>query len=830
MSLDTPTISSVTGVTTNITDDAAVASVVMTTTDIDKTIPSLSESIRDFLAKPYLIYSNVWTTSDPAGALLFGTLGLGTDAFLETITPWFEKIKGFGLVRGRIVFRLQINSNPFQQGKLLLHFLPMRNANIALGGALSGAYGAMHNYDLATRTQQPHVELDCRDSSAVMEIPYVTPADYYMMGPSILGLPKYDRGSVFLSVLAPLRVGSSGSNFIDYSFYVSYEDVEMAAPIVPQMGGKKRFKAVNLKEMEGVKMANTPISSALATGSKVAAALGAVPMLTPLCEPAAWVMSIASGVAGAFGWAKPANELTAGPVARQFNKCAATGDGFDNSFPLALRVGNAVTTITDKSLTDEDEMSFAFLKRVESMTQSVVWTTSQDTSTSIYKLGVSPRSIAAFSTYTKSATNYTLGTGPPVWYLSQQFVYYRGSIKVRIKIAKTDFHSGRIQITYTPRPAVSTPITLFNSFFSLREILDIRSGDEIEMVLPYLYDVPYIDMDTPIGELDIKVLNVLKAPETVSPAVDLLFYFSGGPDLEFAVPGYNPTATNRPPFVPQIGPLLTGGIANQPVPSLEPVRAEHCIGEMFSSIRQLLARQNQIFMSAGPSGVATQVGIWPFFCSAAWANAGGVYTAPARGGDLFSFFAPMYVFQRGGMRVMSTTANTSGAIAATLRPSFVSITGGVGRENFANSAIRNGEPTIAPYLASTVTIPNGTTLTDAGIGSTSFSLPYYCKTPVSLIIPNVTDNIPWVPLPTPFIEFSQPTSAVSMTFNTTASYYRAIAEDFQFTYFVGCPPLNFTGGSSLLAGLAPVSPSLPDTDLPDHEYMVSEGVMTESGY
>jgi predicted transcriptional regulator len=39
------------------------------------------------------------------------------------------------------------------------------------------------------------------------------------------------------------------------------------------------------------------------------------------------------------------------------------------------------------------------------------------------------------------------------------------------------------------------------------------------------------------------------------------------------------------------------------------------------------------------------------------------------------------------------------------------------------------------------------------------------------------------------LDYSVPFSAVSLETQSTPVYYRAIAEDFQFTYFVGCPPL-----------------------------------------
>lgn len=753
-------------------------------------LTSTSESIRDFLAKPYMIFQGGWADTDAAGALLFGGLGLKTDGWLETVAPWYDKIKGFSMTRSTMVLRLQINATPFHAGKLLLHFLPavdMHNDLITI----EDNYEGMHNWSLTTRTQQPSVELDCRETAVEMRIPYIMPTDYYVLGTGTnpVAMPKAERGSFYLSVLAPLRPGTSVPS-IDYTLWVSFEDVELVAPVVPQSGrGGRRTGLASQKEAAA--MAKTPVANALSVAGKVASTLGAIPMLSSIATPASWVLNAASGLASAFGWSKPSNGLIAGAASRQFNRFAATSDGSDNAYPLAMSCTNHVTTTTAKTITDQDEMSFAFLKSVPAYIETVNWPASTAQGASILSKNIGPRTIFSRAPLTRGGTTAFLDSMPPFAYLSSLFREYRGSIKVKIRIAKTDYHSGRLQVTFTPRTTVVNAPTVTSAFYSLREVIDIRSGNEMEFTLPYMMPTQYLSVDDTIGRLDIVVLNKLRAPETVAQSVDLLFYYSAGVDFELAVPGYSATTVNWPPFSPESfgrdvaadDTLIAEGIGGTPIVRHDLAPAEHCIGEYFASIRQILMRFNQIWTSAAlPAG--TQLAIWPYFASCQTLEPGGTYRTPVFGGDPYSFLAAMYAYYRGGMRVQVDTAAATGSLSATLTPSQLV----ANTPPIKASTSANGLSGAVAWAGSALTSPVGTAISDASIGLTAYSVPYYCATPVSNVFLSSYNNVPT--LSSGALEPTIPQSCLSIENQSTQVLYRAIAEDFQFLYFVGCPPLR----------------------------------------
>lgn len=154
----------------------------------------------------------------------------------------------------------------------------------------------------------------------------------------------------------------------------------------------------------------------------------------------------------------------------------------------------------------------------------------------------------------------------------------------------------------------------------------------------------------------------------------------------------------------------------------------------------------------------------------------------------------MYVFYRGGMRVTMDTAAAVGSLSVTLTPAQVKN----GRESFSQSTSLNGTASAVDYFGNAGISPSGTALTNSSVGVLSASLPYYCKTPVSLNVPNVTDKIPFN---AGGLEYSVPQSAISVEFQSTPVWFRSVAEDFQFTYFVGCPPVPLAQPVGLFAAI-----------------------------
>lgn len=756
------------------------------------------QGIRDFLAKPYLINAtsalSTWTTTDLLSASL---LSIDPGTLLSTLALWSNKIQGFNLIRGTFVFRVSLNATPFHQGKLLLHFLPQFSARTGIDAGFKD-----HNINITTKSMQPRVELDCRDTVAIMRIPYVAPTTYYSLNDS----NSFGWGTFFLSVLAPLRTGGSGIPNIEYSVFVHMEDVELVAPFITQssvkrFGGKSGVKAAAEVESQNLSHGMT-ISAALSKVGSAASTLADIPMLSSVAAPAAWVANALSATAAYFGFSKPYNAEATAVISRQVQRYMATSDGMDNCYPLSVSATNSLALTTEPSLCEEDEMSMRFLLSQPAYIPAVAgsgfqggfqWTTSNLKGTDLLTRRMEPRGLNSSGTQTINSLSRTWYVGPPVHNLSQIFAQYRGSFVVHFKFAKTDFHSGRIAITWTPSQGSPNAPSLANGIYALREIVDIRTCGDISITLPYMLPTDYVFVGQPTGTLNVKVLNELVCPETCSQTVDVLWGVCGGPDFEYAVPDDAGTNAWPRPFVLQSGVGVCAseciGASSTRVESV--VQAERCVGEKISSLRQLIRRYNQIFFRTMPA--ADGFFYWPFHFSSAWQNATtGAIEGNVAGGDLLSLIAPMYAFYRGSMRVTVQTnrAETSNATI------YANVNGGsysqVATQLSPITNVRNGTITAYDYAASPAAgsytnITAGALVAD-GLGIVPFTVPYYSMTPMALVGNVKSDTFPESSNANLISQSRTILQVTGATSFTGSSLYRSAGEDFNLSYFVGCRP------------------------------------------
>lgn len=737
------------------------------------------QSLKDFLNKPQLLYSSEWETTDLDNTMLYN---FDINAAIEANPYWTNKIQGYALYRGTAVITLIMNANPFQQGKLLLHFLPYSGT--------SGLNYAMHSANKAAKRMQPCVELDCRDSGAVMKIPYINTTNFYNRVNA-----GGHWGGVSLSVFAPLKTGASGETKVGYSIYMHFEDFEFAAPIVPQShASSKRYSAKTVSREHSV-LSGGQVSKGLGLAAQVADSISVVPSLAPLTKPAAWVFRGFEALASHFGWSKTNMEEIPLPVVRTMNRFAAVSDGTDSAIPLALINTNRTTVSCANSLTDEDEMSFEYLKRISTVYKTITWSATDIAGDQLLSQEIDPFQFKEVSTKLVAGKTMTYGIGPPIYYLSNCFASYRGSIKLTIKLAKTEFHSGRLQIVYIPLRTgdIAVTPTTTNSTLALREIIDIRNGNEFTLHIPYLYQTNYVQTGTVMGNLYITVLNELRCPETSAQEIDILLYASGGDDFEYQgfcntglVSFTGQTFQNfTRVFSPQmdIKEVIDKPIGNSKVVSKSMDYAQQSFGEYFASVKQLLLRQSPVnFRTTSVATSTEQVGFYPFTCGViTMNNTTGVIESPNIGGDVFSFIANMYAFYRGGMSVQVLPANVGDVSAALYRVNFdttqlelVPITFGYRGANAWNNLTAR-------------TMTNGVYTNDSAQATTVVEVPYYCTHKCSPVVNAPASDSKCVYAGTP----SHGVCFGSSSASTFGSYgiRRAVRDDFQFSYFVGCPPI-----------------------------------------
>jgi hypothetical protein len=768
------------------------------------------ESIKDFLGKPYLLYNFPWTTSNNVDDIIpqvmsvpvtFSPISfLGSSGASNYNPRWAEKIRCFSWIRGTVVFRVLINAQPFQAGRLLIHFLPNVADRVDVTGV--NTFVGMHNCNYTTKTQQPHVILDCGDSMAELEIPYFSIYDYA----TIEGL-QHGWGTFYISVLSKLAVGSTTATDVNVSIYMYFKDVELTGPRLPELGESKRVisKSVSSSEASAI-VSSGNISDGLAQISAGIGKLGSIPYLGQFTGPASWATKALSGAAASVGYSKPDLICTPGISVRQLIKYNATADGCDTAFPLAVLSDNATNLTDGLSVRAEDEMSIDYLKQVPAMFFQYPWSTARAVDYELVNILIKPDAFfIEFDGPTKGGNTAVCATGPPIWYLSKMFDQWRGSIKLRFQFVKTIFHTGRIQVTFTPGDAATiTPPTTITSDVSLRQIIDLKVSNEFTVVLPYLLPFDYQTIGGHMGRLKIVVLNPLRCPDTCSDTIQLLAWASAGPDFQYAVPkggGSSVTGGTGYPIVysPEVGEegtesssdMDSSPIGNSVIPMDIMHHATRCVGEHVNSIRQLLLRytntlQNTMIMT---TLTANSLTIWPWYNSCMSLKSDGSVDGPNLAPDAYSFFANMYGFYKGSMKVRVATGTTSSHVSAWINPYIDNLASAKAfRLSNINTIFQSASINWLAGLSSQHGL--GITQSDYSLNAPNFKVPYYNTTKCSFIDADTRSNknVPVkTGVPKSLLNLSMPSAAT--TNYTYPNLQRAIGEDFQFTYFVGCPPL-----------------------------------------
>lgn len=534
------------------------------TKDILASAKGAEQDIRDFLAKPVIVTNGTFTTTD-SKALYHADIDVN---FLNQ-TIWTNKTSGFFGIRTTAVYRLQVNTNGFQQGRYILAWIPTGGASTALNSTYTLS---RRTYDRTAVTQLPHVEIDLgSQTEAILKIPYLSTYTHYPLNTS--NSMNGSRGYIVIYTYSPLSTVATVTN-IDYTLYLHWEDVDFSVPCVPQ-GRKIKFKrfqkplkglrtqgffdsavsaAGTVIEQEQSKSGTGPIT---ATSNVVKNAADwvttNVPFLSEFSAPVSWAAGICSGIANFFGWANPVDLSEVTRAVQTWYPYALNCDNIDSSMPLSLMSRNQVEILPGLGGTDIDEMSTNHLLTIPAFWQeTTTWTTTTNADTSLAYFPLEPRN---FQRVDSVNTSHSLYSQTPVCFFSNTCALWRGGFRLTLKIVKTQFHSGRLAVVFQPydyNTASSTAQPDFTtaSQFATRHIIDIRDSNSFTLDFPYTSMRPYhrapaltsatsnigSSQFDPFGFVGISVVNRLTCPNTCPSTVHILMEVSGLDGFEIAQP------------------------------------------------------------------------------------------------------------------------------------------------------------------------------------------------------------------------------------------------------------------------------------------------------
>jgi len=682
-------------------------------------------TIKDFLSRPIIISTGLWSSATITETQLY------TANFPEALisnSMYLEKLRGFVGLRATLVIKVQVNSQPFQQGRLMLQYFPyaqyMPNRVALVNSTLQGRSGC------------PRTDLDLSVGTEIeMRIPYVSPHVYYNL---VTGQGSF--GAIYLVVYSQLRDQITGTGSVEYTVWAHLEDVDVQYPTGANVftGSAPNFTSIGQQISEGkfterdmrtlldskgyqkepdkifaqvaseikeMKEQGT-ISSGIGQMSESLNTMSKIPILGNMFTRPAWISAQAANIFRILGFSKPTTQgLPCESKLRGQNRMA-NFDGADTSHKMALSAQNEIETKSGLAGTSADEMDLSHVLSIPNFWDRFTWSTSDATNAILWDNFVTPFKVKPYSSTITDRFRCT-----HMGYVANSHGYWRGSIVYTFKFVKTQFHSGRLRISFIPfyfNTTISTGVPDVSR--TQKVIVDLRTSTEVSFTVPYVSSRPWMYSIRPeaswlgtdnafmynavTGIVRVEVLNQLVAANSVFQSIDTIVEVSGGPDLTFAAP-------TCPSYVPYSG-VFTFAQAqtakqehdeeynnkihaqvmgdNEAIPrndaqhGVHPVTIDthkidsnwspeaHCIGEKIMSIRQLIKRFghffNVTFTDINPAAI-----IAPFSVQEPVASVTSDKTI-----SQFEYYYFIYAFWRGSMRIKSSTFTSNGISKRTQVP------------------------------------------------------------------------------------------------------------------------------------------------------------------
>lgn len=493
-----------------------------------------------------------------------------------------------------IKYTLTVAATPFQQGVVCANF----QYNTWDG---ANSTHPRSNFP-ALATNLPHVRLDMADSTmAELVVPFTAATNYFDLGNTLAGggdnfIRTYGRfGVTTILPYATLTVAAP-----TYRVYISLHDMNLfgAVPVtlnavLPQAGISEAV------EKESKKLIKK-------TGTVVRTTMG-IPKISGAIKNAAWLAGKVAGVAEAFGFSKPIDEL---PMKRRWY----TGYTYDThvdqpseAFVAAPYQSNRLVFDSKVTNSDVDEMAFKFVLGKYAQTFVGDMNTGDVGGTVLYAANVSPTSFWFKSNTGRPGGNTSMPTSASLTtncfaptalcYIAQMFKYWNGSIKFRFSFSKTKFHAGRVLASFIPATYDTlNPTTLSNPVpvpeiagglvqpFQYSTIFDLRDGNSFEIEVPYISSRPWISVLGSSGGLSLTVVDPLISSGETSSSINYLVEVCAGDSFElgcfngnglFPFIGLNPVGTLA---------AFQSGLDVSPTEDV----SQYTMGEKFSSVKELI--------------------------------------------------------------------------------------------------------------------------------------------------------------------------------------------------------------------------------------------------
>lgn len=480
--------------------------------------PEDNQSIIQFLERPVLVHSDVFNSVKPVETFVqvSENIPIVNLSFPSTLFDEGEKsrkLDNFAYFKANIKIKLTINANNMTNGSFYMTYVPLHN--------FQPINQAIFRKSRESITSYPGVIIDIQDQNSIeIEIPYLYWAEAYPLYQSTLNNNFVtDYVSLMVFPLTPIR--SQGNYDVTFQIWASFSDITLVGPTPHVYNSFDRSYGLMQYSQERAEMQIAGEQTPSVSSPNISNSLFSTKNLISTLPLPGWISRAMNSAASIFGFSTP---IENNPPQKIVNIPAY---GFtnvshqDSSTVLGAHSDNEVT-INHGTYDDIDELSIPLLGATPALTDVFEFNTGDR----VYNvLGTILNSVLPKSDSSSSPTVYA----PTVFeYAASLFSFWRGDLVLRLKVVKTAFHSGRLEVIYVPDLSTNDLLPVnFDASNCYRQIWDITNQSEFVFKVPYfctnLVTSTSATTDIP-GKVIIRCITPLLCPETVANTVDILVF------------------------------------------------------------------------------------------------------------------------------------------------------------------------------------------------------------------------------------------------------------------------------------------------------------------
>lgn len=476
-----------------------------------------------------LLGSTTWDTTMDIGSELF-SLDLPQDMFI--IDQFAAKLKYNYLVNCDIEITLKCKPTKFQQGKLMMVFIPQYDRGWAgdVGPTLEGM----------TCLPGPHFNVS-QMNECKLTIPYI----------HVLNALKLVNGAqlavVKVLILNPLKPAIAGGINVRILGRLLNFKTQIPTPLrsFNYAKGKVVGTVGPTYYVQGQDEAEEKSASGLITtigevAGQLGTTLNGLPIIGDVLKGVRVVSQVVSPVLQLFGFSKPISIETTKPIIPRIFSGVGQAEGLDTSTVLGVNPRNSVVINPAMFGTKLDEMSIDVMIRTPMLLTRVNWLASDGQDKTLFSAPVTPL------LHNSDGGSIQMS---PMGYVAMIFNYWRGPIDFTFEVVGTPWHKGILAAYFIPGAG-----NVFEELEVEMEVTSVKLLDLTEKQLmvvrcdftsPRIYhkvgevNRQPINADAAVGSINLKIFNKLVAPSTVAQSVQVNVWVAAGENFHFAFPTMN---------------------------------------------------------------------------------------------------------------------------------------------------------------------------------------------------------------------------------------------------------------------------------------------------